>query len=177
MSGWHDSIGEFLSQKRIAVAGVSRSGKAPGNAIYRRLLRSGYEVFAVNPLATELEGDTCYPDLRSIPGGVDGVIITSPPSTALQIVRECAELGIPRVWLHRSFGQGSVSQEAVAFCLKRGIRVVARGCPLMYCGPVDPFHGIMRWILGFIGELPREAPVPGKHRSEGRPFRRRRERF
>ena len=40
-------------------------------------------------------------DLNSIPGGVDAVVIGTRPETADQTMRECAELGIEHVWMHR----------------------------------------------------------------------------
>jgi hypothetical protein len=64
---------EFLAHKRVAVTGVSRTPQGHGsNVVYQRLRQRGYEVFAVNPEADRVEGDTCYPDLSSISGGVTG---------------------------------------------------------------------------------------------------------
>ena len=68
---------EFLSQKVIAVAGVSRDPKQPANLIYRRLRDSGHEVYAVNPNATEVEGAHCWPDVGSLPEVPDGVVVAT----------------------------------------------------------------------------------------------------
>src|SRR6185369_8624738 len=136
-----------LSHRHIAVAGVSRDSAQPANAIYRKLRDSGHQVFAVNPNATQVEGDACYTDLRSIPVPIEAVVIVTPPDVALRLVRECAELGIRQVWFHRSFGQGSVSEEAVQECERRGMDCLVGGCPMMYCEPVDFAHRCMRWIL------------------------------
>jgi predicted CoA-binding protein len=85
----------FLVGKRVAVTGVSRTrGAHGGNAVYQRLRDRGYQVFAVNPNADEVEGGRCYHDLRSIPGGVDWVVIGTRPETAESTIRECAELSI-----------------------------------------------------------------------------------
>ncbi len=112
-----EAAAEFLSRKRIAVAGVSREPAGHGgNYVYRRLRDRGYEVFAVNPRADEVEGDPCYHDIRSIPGGVDAVVIATPPEAAEAVARECRELGITRVWMHRLYGSGSVSPAAVEYC-------------------------------------------------------------
>ncbi|HLA43431.1 MAG TPA: CoA-binding protein, partial [Aggregatilineales bacterium] len=108
-------VDDFLSQKRIAVAGVSRND-GTANLIYRKLRDTGHTVFPVNPGADKVEGDTCYPDLKAIPGGVDGVVIVTRPDVVQSIVEECAEVGIKRVWMHKSFAAGSVSDKAVAFC-------------------------------------------------------------
>jgi len=154
MTTLKEMVTDFLAQKRIAVAGVSRRGGEAANLVYRKLRGAGYQVFAVNPNATEVEGSPCYADLRSIPGGADGVVIATPPAAALQIVQECAALGISRVWMHRSFGEGSVSETAVRFCREHRIAVIAGGCPVMFCTPVDVGHKCMRWILRLTGRLP-----------------------
>ena len=109
-----DAAEEFLAQHRIAVTGVSRSPKDHGaNVVYNRLRDRGYEVFAVNPNAETVEGDRAFPDLASIPGKVDGVVIGTAPERALPAVRECIDLGIDRVWFHRGPGRGSVDPGAV----------------------------------------------------------------
>jgi predicted CoA-binding protein len=146
-------VAAFLAGERFAVAGVSRSG-APANSVYRRLRDCGYEVFPVNPNASEVEGVRCYPDLRSVPGPVDGVVIATHPDVAIEVVRECAALGVKRVWFHRSFGQGSVSEAAVRECEARRIEPIVGGCPLMYCEPVDFGHKCMRWALRLRGRVP-----------------------
>ncbi len=146
---------EFLSQKRIAVVGVSRDAATHGgNAVYRRLKERGYTVFAVNPNAEAVEGDLAYADLRSIPGGVDAVVIATAPHRADAIVRECRELGITRVWMHRGPVPGSVSTSAVQFCRDNGITAIAGGCPLMFGPAADGFHRCMRWVLQRTGAVP-----------------------
>lgn len=149
-----EPVAEFLAGKRIAVAGVSREKGQAANAVYRKLRDSGYEVFPVNPNATEVEGMRCYSDLGSIPGPIEGVIIATHPDAAVEVVRGCAVAGVSRVWFHRSFGQGSVSSAAVQECEARGIQCIVGGCPLMYCEPVDLGHRCMRWWLGLRGRVP-----------------------
>jgi len=146
-----EAASEFLARKRIAVTGVSRKPKSHGsNVVFNRLRDRGYEVFAVNPNADEVEGARSYHDLRSIPGGVDAVVIATAPDKALGTMRECADLGIKHVWMHRSFGQGSVSAEAAAYGREHGITVIDGGCPLMFDPVADFGHKCMRVILGAI---------------------------
>lgn len=150
-------VHEFLAQKRIAVAGVSRNNSQHpvGNLIYRRLKTTGHDVFAVNPQMRTFEGDRCYPDLQSIPGGVDGVMIITRPAITERIVRDCNDAGVPRVWMHQSLGKGSsVSPEAVEYCRQHGISVIAGACPMMYGHGADFGHRCMRWILRVTGGLP-----------------------
>ena len=150
-------VREFLAQKRIAVAGVSRdnSHHPVGNLIYRRLKKTGHDVFAVNPHMQTYEGDRCYPDLLSIPGGVDGVVIVTRPELTERLVRDCSDAGVRRVWMHQSVGKGSsVSAEAVEYCRRHEISVIAGACPMMYGEDVDFGHRCMRLILKLTGGLP-----------------------
>ncbi|MDX2034660.1 MAG: CoA-binding protein [Blastocatellia bacterium] len=148
------NVDRFLSVRRIAVAGVSRDPMQAANNVYRKLKAAGYQVFAVNPNATEVEGDPCYPTLAALPEAVEAVVIVTRPELAAQLVRECGDLGIGHVWLHRSFGEGSVSDEAIRECERLGINCLTGGCPVMYCAPVDFGHRCMRWILRWQGRVP-----------------------
>jgi uncharacterized protein len=149
---------EFLASSRIAVTGVSRQPKSHGgNIVYQRLRERGYEVFAVNPNADEVEGDPCYHDLKTIPGGVDAVVIATRPEIALDTVRECHELGITQVWMHRSFGAGSVSAEAAQYGRAHGLTVIDGGCPLMFSPTSDPAHKLMRAVCSLAGTVPRNV--------------------
>jgi uncharacterized protein len=150
-------VQDFLAQKRIAVAGVSRNkGHHPvGNLIYERLKNTGHDVFPVNPNMSAFAGDRCYPDVKSIPGGVDGVVIITRPEVTEQIVHDCNDAGVRRVWMHQSMAKGSsVSPEAVEFCHQHKISVIAGACPMMYGPGADFGHTCMRWILRLTGGLP-----------------------
>lgn len=149
---------EFLAHRRIAVMGVSRSPKDHGaNVVYRRLRDRGYEVFPVNPNADTVEGDRAYPDLGAIVGGVDGVVVATAPSHAVEIVRECVDLGIGRVWFHRGPGGGSVADDAVRLARDAGMNVIAGGCPCMFGPTADVGHRIMRPFLQLTGNVPRRV--------------------
>jgi uncharacterized protein len=153
-----EAASEFLASKRIAVTGVSRKAEGHGgNVVYQRLRERGYQVFAVNPNADQVEGDKCYHDLRSIPGGVDAVVIGTKPATAESTMRECVELGIKHVWMHRSVGGGSVSAEATAYGRANGISVIPGGCPLMFEPVSDGAHKAMRFVFTLTGAVPRQA--------------------
>jgi predicted CoA-binding protein len=149
---------QFLTAKRVAVTGVSRDAGGHGsNAVYQRLRQRGYEVFAVNPNTETVEGDTAYPDLRSIPDGVGAVVIGTRPETADATMRECAELGITQVWMHRAFGGGSVSASAAEYGRKQGITVIDGGCPLMFDPTADGAHKCMKFVLSITGAVPRHV--------------------
>ena len=150
-------VHDFLAQKRIAVAGVSRANShhPAGNLIYHRLKKTGHDVFAVNPHMQTFEGDRCYPDLQSIPGGVDGVVIITRPEATERIVHDCGEAGVRRVWMHQSLAKGSsVSPAAVEYCRQHDISVIAGACPMMYGAGVDFGHTCMRLLMKLSGGLP-----------------------
>ena len=152
-----EAAADFLASKRVAVTGVSRNQKGGhgSNAVYRRLRDRGYEVFAVNPNADEVEGDRCYAALSSIPGGVDGVVIGTRPERAEATMRECADLGIKRVWMHRGPGAGSVSPTATDYGRQHGITVIDGGCPCMFEPTADFAHRVMRIV--FAGHVPKQV--------------------
>lgn len=159
MSTMQEATRDFLAQKCIAIVGVSRTHNKAANLIYRKLRSDGYKVFAVNPNATTLEGDKCYPSLKALPEKPDGVVIVTKPNVTEQIVRECADLGIKRVWMHNgmhSLGT-SASKEAVDFCHQRGITAIPGGCPMMYVSDADMGHRLMRWFQGIGGSLPKQV--------------------
>ena len=149
---------EFLACQRVAVTGVSRtSGSHGSNVVYQRLRERGYTVFAVNPNATEVEGDACYPNLTAIPDGVDAVVIGTRPESAEATVRECVQLGIRHVWMHRGPGGGSVSPSAVAYGREHEITVIDGGCPCMFDPTADTAHKVMRFVFTLTGGVPRQV--------------------
>lgn len=151
-----EATAEFLADRRVAVTGVSRNPKGHGsNTVYQRLRERGYEVFAVNPNARQVEGDVCYPDLASIPGTVDAVVIGTRPETAEATMRECADLGIKHVWMHRGPGAGSVSATATEYGRAHGVTVIDGGCPCMF-GPTSDFgHRMMRLV--YTRRIPKQV--------------------
>jgi predicted CoA-binding protein len=158
MQAIKEAAADFLAKRRIAVTGVSRNPKGHGsNSVYQRLRARGYDVFAVNPNADEVEGDECYHDLKSIPGGVEAVVIGTRPELADATMRECAELGIRHVWMHRGPGAGSVSPSAAAFGRDQGMTVIDGGCPLMFGPTADFGHRCMRGIFKLTGGVPRQV--------------------
>lgn len=147
-------IQAFLGGARLAVAGVSRSGDSPANVILRKLRECGFDAIALNPHADQLEGSVCYRNLADVPGVIDGLMVVTPPAAAESLVRQAAARGVHRIWFHRSFGEGSVSEAALRACTEAGISPIVGGCPLMYCEPVDVAHRCMRWWLGRQGRIP-----------------------
>jgi len=144
-------IDNFLAQKRIALVGVSRNPKQFANMVYNALKKRDYHLYPINPNAETVEGDKCYPNVAGLPEQVDGILVMLPPAAALDVVHQCADAGITRVWL----GNGAVSPEAVQFCRERRIAVVDGACPMMFAEPVGSVHRFHRFILKLMGALPK----------------------
>lgn len=158
MSNIDTLVEEFLAQKKIAVVGVSDQRETGCNLAYRKFKEAGYAVSAVNPRLTSFEGDPCYPDLGSIPEKPDAVFNLTNPEVTEQIVRQCVDLGIQRVWMHCMMGtkpglaanMTSVSQDAVRMCHENGITVIPGSCPNQFLKP-DFGHSMMRVIFRTLG--------------------------
>lgn len=158
MQNIKDAAADFLTNKRVAVTGVSRTPASHGsNVVYKRLRERGYEVFAVNPNADKVEGDACYHNLASIPGRVDAVVIGTKPESADTTMRECVDLGIKQVWMHRGPGGGSVSRSAAEYGREHGVTVIDGGCPCMFGPTADPGHKVMRGLFTLTGNVPRRV--------------------
>jgi len=151
-------ISDFLMQNRIAVVGVSRNGKAPANHIYKKFKEEGYTVFAVNPNTSIIDGDTVYHDIMSIPGGIEAVVIATHPDITLDIMKQCAGIGVKYVWIHRAFDQGSYHDDAVKYAKLRHINLIENGCPMMYLSP-DLVHRCMKWVLKNTGRNPEKEMI------------------
>jgi predicted CoA-binding protein len=144
------AVEEFLAQQTLAVVGASRDEKKFGNKVYKDLIRKGYTTYAVNPSADVIDGQRSYPTLSDLPEAVDGVVFVVPPAQTEKVVRQAAELDIPRVWMQ----QGSESEDAIRFCEENDISVVAGECILMFAEPAEFYHRMHRWVWGVLGKLP-----------------------
>jgi len=151
-------VQDFLSQKKIAVVGVSDKRETGCNMAYQKFKEGGYQVFGVNPRMSTYNGDTCYPDLRSIPDKPDAVFILANPKVTDEIVQQCVELGVKHIWMHCMMGtkpglaasMTSVSQEAVDKCKANGITVIPGSCPNQFLNP-DFGHKMMRGMWRMFG--------------------------
>jgi len=143
------AIEDFVGGKRIALAGISRSGKKFGNTLFTELKGRGYDVFPVHPAAKEIGGTPCYPDLASLKGRVDGALVVLPPDKALPVLRDAASAGVKNVWLQ----QGAESPEAAALAEELKLNLVNGRCILMYAQPVRSFHAFHRAVMKLFGRL------------------------
>jgi uncharacterized protein len=148
------AIDSFLSCRRIAVVGVSRDPKDFSRHVFRALVERGYDAVPVNAAGGEVDGRRFACHVSEVAPPVEGALLLTPPPVTDQVVRECAEVGVKRVWMHRGGGSGAVSPGAVAFCRERGIEVVDGECPFMFLSGSGWFHGVHRLFRRLGGRLP-----------------------
>ena len=122
-----DLIQEFIDQRVWVVVGASLNPEKYGNKIFRDLRAAGYIVYGVNPGGGEIEGQRLYPTLADLPEEPVVVDIVVPPRVTEEIVRQCAELGLERVWMQ----PGSESEEAIRLCQENGIKTVYNACAMI----------------------------------------------
>ena len=151
-------VQDFLTQKTIAVVGVSEKRETGCNLAYTKFKDEGYRVYPVNPHIATYQDQVCFPDIKSIPEVPDAVFILSNPNVTLEIVQQCVELGIKHVWMHCMLGtkpglgagMTSVSADAVKLCHENGIAVIPGACPNQFIKP-DFGHGLMRSLWNLFG--------------------------
>jgi hypothetical protein len=142
-------IEDFIKVKKIAIVGMSRSGKKFGNTVGKELKLKGLEIFPVHPELQEIDGMTCYPNLKSLAGKVDGVWISISPEKVNAVLEEAAEIGLKNIWLQ----QGSWSNEVQETIDRLKLQVVVKKCIMMYTQPVHSVHKFHRTIMGIFGKL------------------------
>jgi predicted CoA-binding protein len=145
------TIDDFLARKRLAVVGVSRNPKDFTRTLFTEFRRRGYDVVPVTPHAAELDGLSCFARVQDVAPPVEGALLLTSPAVTAQVVRDCAEAGVKRVWMYRATGTGAVNRDAIVFCELNGMQVVGGECPFMFfpqTGLVHRIHGFLRRTFG-----------------------------
>ena len=154
-----ETIEDFLAQKRIAMAGISRDPANFSVKLFEELCRRGYDVVPVNPNAAEVQGRRCFARVQDIEPPVDAALLMTSPEATETVVNDCAEAGIRRVWMYRAGGKGAVSPKAVQTCRDRGMQVVPGQCPFMFLPETAGFHRFHGFIRKITGRYPRRTSL------------------
>ena len=85
----------------IAVVGASRHEGKPAYSVPLQMLRHGWRVIPVNPYATEIWGQVCYPTLADIPEPVDLVNVFRPSADTPEVARQAVAIGAKALWLQQ----------------------------------------------------------------------------
>jgi len=135
-------IQEFIASEPIAMAGVSRNPKKFGFAAFRELKEKGMKIFPVNPHATEIHGVKVFPDIKSLPEEVKGLIIMTNKKQTPGVIQEAKEKGIKQIWIQ----QMAENSEALRALEDSGINYITKECILMHYKPhgIHKFHAAIR---------------------------------
>lgn len=122
-----DNIQAAVSERSWAIVGASNDTSKYGNRIYRDLRAAGYNVFAVNPNETTVEGDPAYSSVSDLPEPVAVVDVVVPSWVGQKVAREAADAGIPYFWLQ----PGAESDELIANAEALGLKVIHHACAMV----------------------------------------------
>ncbi len=142
-------IDQFIESKRIALVGMSRSGKKFGNMAAKELAQKGYEIYPIHRDASEIDGLACYPSLKSLDGKIDGVLISTSPKNVPVVLEEASQMGLKNIWIQ----QGAWSKDVQEVIDQLKLPVVSNKCIMMYAPPVKSMHKFHRSIVGLFGKL------------------------
>jgi len=145
-------IETFLSDKKLAIVGVSPRKENWGKALMDELEKTEYKVLPVNPKYEEIEGEKCYPSVAELPGEIENVIIAVNPELAENIIDQFEGSSIKRVWFQRGMGKGSYSEKAAGKLKENGVEVIYGFCPMMFIG--GGFHKFHFWLRKNLGKTP-----------------------
>ncbi|MGA1976985.1 MAG: CoA-binding protein [Bacteroidales bacterium] len=138
-------IEEFLASQPFAMAGVSRNPKKFGYTAFFELKERGMNVVPVNPYAGEINGVKAYPDIKSLPLEIRGLIIVTPKTVTAALVKEAVIKGIRQIWIQQKSEYNEVFEE-----LKdASINYITGQCILMHYRPrnVHKFHGKLKKLF------------------------------
>lgn len=145
------TIQDFLSTKKIAIAGVSRDPKKFGGAVFKHLTENGFTVYPVNPNAESIGESKCYPDVASLPDEVDRLYIVTPKQETQSTLEEAINKGIGKIWIQ----QMSHTDEALSLARNNNLDIITRECILMYAEPVTGPHKFHRFFRKLFRTYPR----------------------
>lgn len=134
------TIRTILSTTRtIAIVGLSPKSERPSYFVGSYLKYEGYQIIPVNPRATEILGEKCYPDLLSIPESVDMVVVFRQPEECLEIAQQAVQIGAKTLWLQLRV----VNLEAAQLAREAGLNVVMDRCVKIEHGR---YSGSLHWV-------------------------------
>ena len=124
-----ETIKKFLDKKNtIGFIGATVQKDKWGYKKYKEIKNAGFKIYPINPKYDNIDGDKCFPDLRSLLEFLDkkpDIIVTIvPPKITEKIVEQCKIFKIDKIWMQ----PGSESEEAIKFCKDNDIEVVHEVC-------------------------------------------------
>ncbi len=116
----------------IAVVGAGDNPAKFGGRIYRDLKAKGFRVMAVNPRRETVDGDPCYRSVADLPEAPTIVDLVVPPPVTLQVLQQCLDRGLRRVWIQ----PGAEDEAVLAFLAANGFTYRAGDCIMVRARPL-----------------------------------------
>jgi hypothetical protein len=151
MKATKTSIDNFLSSRKIAIAGVSRNPKKFGHQVFIHLKKRGFEVYPVNPGTDTIAGTPCFRTVGSLPLNVHHLLIITPKKQTRNVVAEAISKGIDNIWIQ----QMSDTPESIELAMLHPINLITKECILMHIDPVEGIHKFHRMMRRFFGLFPK----------------------
>jgi uncharacterized protein len=148
-------IQDFLAEKRLAIVGVSRDDKDYTRAVYNEFVKRGYDAVPINPLAVEIDGKPCLGRLIDIKPPVQAALFLIPSKTTDDMMQDCANSGIKKVWFRRKLRHDEHSSNTLSFCQEHKVSVISGLCPLMFLPDTESFHRFHGFLLKVFGKYPK----------------------
>ena len=121
-----DEIKNFLSLKKVAVIGMSRSKSKAAHFVPKYLLENGFDIIPINPNSDEILTKKCYKEITEVEGNIDIVDIFRASEDVLPFVRDAIKKNPKVIWLQ----EGIHNEEAENLAREHGIDVVFNRCML-----------------------------------------------
>tara|TARA_B100001971_G_scaffold59783_1_gene54814 strand:- start:417 stop:827 length:411 start_codon:yes stop_codon:yes gene_type:complete len=121
-----DEIRNFLSLKKVAVIGISRSESKAAHFVPKYLSENGFDIIPVNPNSNEILSKKCYKEITEVEGDIDIVDVFRPSEDVLPFVRDAIKKNPKVIWLQ----EGIHNEEAENLAREHGIDVVFNRCML-----------------------------------------------
>jgi predicted CoA-binding protein len=148
-----NEIQQFLSPRKMAIAGVSRNPKKFGGSVFRELKEKGFELYPVNKNTDEIQGVKCYKSVTDLPGDVKHLFIVTPKESTASVAGEAILKGMDMIWIQ----QKSETPEAVEAINEAGISLIHKKCIMMFAAPVKGPHNFHRFLVKLFGGYPKLA--------------------
>ena len=121
-----DEIRNFLSLKKVAVIGISRSESKAAHFVPKYLSENGFDIIPVNPNSNEILSKKCYKEITDVEGDIDIVDVFRPSEDVLPFVRDAIKKNPKVIWLQ----EGIHNEEAENLAREHGIDIVFNRCML-----------------------------------------------
>ncbi len=137
---------DFLNRRTLALVGVSRNEKDYSRWLFRRLKKTGYQVLAVNPNSTRIDGEPCYKSIAELPQPVDGALLMTSESKLPHVIGECVTAGIRSIWIYGVGHPRKLDVDTRTFCEQHHVQLINGLCPMMFLRDAAWPHRFHGWI-------------------------------